>query len=297
MAKKIIPQSLTADMFPVKRPPLRAADEYVFDLQHYIQEDGTHYYSVQDWIMGVAQTADTRHAKDIFQKFKKRRTSDNLSLVLLPYLSPNGRTYQMEFAGEKTLYLLTQYIQANTGVRNEVLDFLATAGVAVGNAEQVAQTADTQSLPSKDKKLISAKIDQGYSEDDAKTFLQLVKEGKVKRREWTAVLKLAVRGNINYAQVTNQEYKSLFNMTAAQIKEATGFDVARDGMTPTGRAFLTAAELALEAAFNQHRDLTFPQALEITRGVCDDCRISIGAIEGRLGISLATGLKLLEVGR
>ena len=291
----------TQNMFesPKKRPPLRAADEYDFPLQHYIQEDGSHYYSAQDWIMGVAQAADTQQAKDIFQKFKKRRTSDNLALVVLPYLSPNGRTYQMEFVSEKTLYTLTQYIQANTGIRNAVLGFLADAGVAVGDAEQKAQAADTQQakLSSQDKRLLKDKIEQGYSEDEAKTFIELVKEGKVKRKDWTAVLKLVVRGAINYALITNVEYTSVFNMTAKQIKAATGFTVARDGMTPQGRAIMTAVELSLEAALNARGECTFKEACLITENVCLAYGGTVKNLEAMMGISIATGLPLMGAGK
>ena len=291
------PSAIQLDMFdsPKKRPPLRAADDYGFDLQHYVMENGDHLYSVQDWIMGVAKTADTQQAKNIFQKFKKRRTSDNLALVVLPYLSPNGRTYQMEFASEKTLYTLTQYIQANTGIRNAVLDFLASAGVAVGDAEQiVAKTADTQPLAAKDKRLISAKIDQGYSDDEAKTFLQLVKEGVPTRKELTAVFKLVVRGTINYAQITDTEYKAIFDMTAKEIRAMTGFKTARDGMTPTGRAIVTAAETALESVFMQQRDLTFDRAMQLTYEVCSAYGGTVKKLETVMGVSLATGHKLLN---
>lgn len=290
----------TQNMFdsPKKRPPLRAADIYGFTLQHYVQGDGTHFYSIQDWIMGVAQTADTQQAKNIFQQFKVRRTSYIKTLVQLPYVASNGRTYQMDFANEKTLYSITQYLRAETGIRDKVLEFLSDAGVAVGDAEQIAQTADTQqALSSQDKRLLKDKISQGYSEDDAKTFLELVKEGKVKRKDWTAVLKLVVRGVINYAHITNVEYTSVFNMTAKQIKEATGFTVARDGMTPQGRAIMTAVELSLEAALNARGECTFKEACLITENVCLAYGGTVKNLEAMMGISIATGLPLIGAGK
>jgi len=306
MAKKILPQGQQSHPLSMsetdnsasapKRPPLRAADEYRFDLQHYIQEDGTHYYSVQDWIAGVAKTSDTQQASTLLQNIKKRAGSVLKTLTQLPYRASDGKTYRATFADEKTIYGITQHMRANTGIRDAVLEFLSDAGVTVGDVEQAVAKGETKPshFSKKEQSLLSAKISQGYSEDEAKTFLVLVKEGKVKRRQWTDVLKLAVRGNINYGRVTNVEYLALFNMTAEEIRAVTGFNIARDGMTPTGRAFVTAAELALEAAFNQHRDLTFQQALGITRQICEACGISVKNIENILGISLATGIALLK---
>jgi hypothetical protein len=142
-------------------------------------------------------------------------------------------------------------------------------------------------------RFLAAKMQQGMSEAEAVDFLKAVQDGRVTRREWTAALKAAVSDSINYAQITNTEYLTLFDKTAKAIREATGFKVARDGMTKTGRKMLEAAESALEDAFNQRRDLTFPQALELTRGICADFRISIQAVQARLGIDLATGTPLL----
>lgn len=287
----------TARQTPEQSEIINISMDHGFPLQRCILPDGREMYAVQDWIAGVARPADTRV---FWQQMKKRLQNSQNELytacIQLPYLSSNGKSYQMDYADGQTLYGITQYMGVDTGIRNQVLAYLAKSGVFADKVREAIakKKKEQESLSPKEQRLLEAKQSQGYSEDDAKTFLQLVKEGKVKRREWTAVLKLAIRGHINYGQVTNVEYISLFNMTAGQIKEITGFDIARDGMTPTGRAFLTAVELALEAAFNQYRDLSFQHALAITRDICQDCRISIASVEKRLGVSLATGQKLLR---
>jgi hypothetical protein len=160
--------------------------------------------------------------------------------------------------------------------------------------ERIEETANpTLGVQRAQDRFIAAKVAQGMSEADAVDFLQAVQEGRITRREWTAALKAAVSGAINYAQITNTEYTTLFDKTAKQIREATGFKTARDGMTKTGRHILAAAESALEDAFKQYQDLTFPQALELTRGICSDFRISVQSVQARLGIDLATGTPLL----
>jgi len=74
------------------------------NLQHYIQEDGTHYFSVQDWIAGVAKTSDTQQASTLLQNIKKRAGSVLKTLTQLPYRASDGKTYRATFADEKTIY-------------------------------------------------------------------------------------------------------------------------------------------------------------------------------------------------
>lgn len=146
-------------------------------------------------------------------------------------------------------------------------------------------------------RFIGSKIDQGMSTQEAQDFLILVQEGKVIRRQWTDVLKRVVRGAIYYGTITNAEYEVLFGMTAKQITDATGFKPARNGMTRTGRQFVNLVECALEDAFNQQANLTFAQAVELTKEICAEFSVVINKVESRLGISLATGQKLLGGGR
>jgi hypothetical protein len=285
--------------FSDKRPPLNIADRYGFDLQHYIREDGSILYSVQDWIAGVGKVENARRFwTDL--KARAQKAGDELyaSCVQLPYQASNGKTYKMDFANEETLYQITQRMDTNTGIRNDVLAYLAKAGVfAADIAEALANhtnVSPVDQLKGGVKKLAKAKIQQGMTQSEALEFIQIAQEGKEKRKGWMAALKAAVRDSIRYDIATDTEYRELFGVSAKDIKQATGFDTARDGMTAAGRAFLTAAELSLEALFNQRDNLTFQDALAMTRELCRDFRIPIASVEKRLGISLATGQSLLS---
>lgn len=165
------------------------------------------------------------------------------------------------------------------------------AGLAQERVEEAANPA--LGIQRAQQRFLDAKMAQGMSEVEALDFLKAVQDGRITRREWTAALKQAVRDSINYGQITNTEYTTLFDKTAKQIRDLTGFKVARDGMTKPGRKMLEAAESALEEIFNQRRDLTFLEALALTRDICSDFRISIQAVQGRLGIDLATGTPLI----
>ena len=285
-----------------KRPPLKAADKYGFDLQHYIREGESTLYSVQDWIAGVAKSENPR---DFWNKLKSRLKKSNpdvyTSCLQLPYLASDGKSYKMDFADEKTLYQITQRMGVDTGIRDEVLAFLAESGVIVGNVMEALskqpKPSPVDQLKGGVKKLAKAKIQQGMTQSEALEFIQIAQDGKEKRKGWMAALKAAVRDSIRYDIATDTEYRELFGVTAKDIKQATGFDTARDGMTAAGRAFLTAAELSLEALFNQRENITFQDALAMTRELCRDFRIPISSVEKRLGVSLATGQSLLGGGR
>lgn len=147
------------------------------------------------------------------------------------------------------------------------------------------------------KILTGAKINQGMSPLEAQDFARQTIVARETRNDWTAALKAAVIDSINYAQATNTEYVGLFGKTAKQIKEATGFSVARDAMTTEGRAIVAAVESTMTKMFAQHDDLTFEQALEIVRQVCAAYRISVVSVERLLGIDISTGLPLVGAGK
>jgi hypothetical protein len=163
--------------------------------------------------------------------------------------------------------------------------------------ERIEETANPAlGVQRAQQRFIDAKVQQGMSEGDAIAFLQQVQDGRIKRNEWTEALKTAVIGAINYGQATNTEYVTLFGQTAKDIREATGFQNARDGMTYEARTILSAVEFSLSRLFRQREHLTFQEALNIIRDVCAAYRVSVANVEALLGIELATGKPLLQAG-
>lgn len=115
-----------------KRPlPEIIAERCGFALAHHDIE-GKRYYAVQDWLMGVAQPAEARKFWDALKR-RLKKVGIELSTLCrqLPYRASDGKTYQVEYADAETLYLITQRMDANTGIRNAVLKFLAAAGVEI----------------------------------------------------------------------------------------------------------------------------------------------------------------------
>lgn len=158
----------------------------------------------------------------------------------------------------------------------------------------MAKQAAKKIKDGREERLLSeAKIAQGMHPTEAKEFARQVVAAKETRNDWTAALQAAVIGSINYGQATNTEYVNLFGRTAKEIKEMTGFTVARDAMTTEGRAIVTAVEATMTKMFLRHENLTFNQALRIVEEVCSAYRISVVNVEKLLGVELATGRALL----
>jgi hypothetical protein len=147
------------------------------------------------------------------------------------------------------------------------------------------------------QRFIDAKMRQGMSREDAMFFLRQAQEGRMTHREWTDALKEVVIDTINYGQATNTEYRGLFDKTAKQIREETGFKIARDGMTVEGRAILTALESTVERVLKQRGMIPFAEALRIISDACLIYRSSVEGAQRLLGIDLATGRPLLSQGR
>src|SRR5262249_983585 len=113
-----------------ERPaPEIVAKLYGFPLAYHDTPDGR-FYAVQDWIKGVADPVNLR---DFWYALKKRlkRAGFDMSFLCrqLGYRSKDGKTYKIDHANAEGLYLITQRMDASTGIRDEVLKYLAKAGV------------------------------------------------------------------------------------------------------------------------------------------------------------------------
>jgi hypothetical protein len=139
----IVPLSPDSDDRPL---PERIAEQYGFPLAHKDHEDGRRYYAVQDWIKGVADTSSPRQ---FWNEMKKRLKKSGIELstwcLQLPYRASDGKNYQMDHADAESLYRITQRMDANTGLRNKILAYLAAAGVAVDEMIRDPYTAQETS--------------------------------------------------------------------------------------------------------------------------------------------------------
>lgn len=173
----------------------------------------------------------------------------------------------------------------------QVVDIQAWESMRAWMARNSAKKIKDTAL---ERVFIEDKMNQGFSFGEATDFVRQAMIARETRNDWTAALQAAVIGAVNYGQATNAEYMELFGKTAKEIREITGFKVARDGMTTEGRAIVTAVEATMSKMFLKYKDITFDQALGVIRDVCAAYQISVVNVERLLGIELSTGRKLLR---
>lgn len=271
--------------------PLQIAAQYGFPLQHHTQDDDTIVYAVQDWIAGVAQTDDMQQAKNIWQMVQRRvkSTSVVMTLVRLPYRASNGKSYKMDFATDETLYLITQRMDTNTGIRNDVLSFLAKAGAFVDELRQDPEAAELK---------IAAHRQQQNAHHDA--AWQAAREmGIVTRKSFMAML-LTVNPEINAGQATNDVYRGVFGMDAKGLRERLDIGAKqnpRDHMSRLGVMYVMVAEEACRiqlAGYGDDDVLPLPVIHRTIQTIAKATGVQAHDMALTLGIDLATGLPLLK---
>ncbi len=115
--------------------PLIVAQKWSFPLAH-VETDEGYFYAVQDWIRGLTSETNIRATQS---QIKKQLS---ISTKQLPYLSSDGKTYQVEFANDKGLYLIAQYLRVTKSrpVLDEIKRYLAASGAFVDEVRRSPNT-------------------------------------------------------------------------------------------------------------------------------------------------------------
>lgn len=258
---------------PRELPQIIAANNH-FPLQHY-EVEGGNLYAVQDWIRGVAQTDNPRRFwADVKKRAKKAGIELSASCVQLPYTAADGKSYKVDFADAETLYLITQRMDVNTGLRNRILAFLAKAGVEVDRRRRM-QAHDPLWLKSR-------------------------QETKHDRKELTGAFSIHVidATPLHYAQATDAVYEGLYDGRKAKVlKQQMGLEAkanlrdyqTRQALNLQGLVEATAADLIAQRGMQ-----TPDQALETVHRIAEMFGVQARQISQMLGIDIATGRPLLE---
>lgn len=229
--------------------PIVIAEKYGFDLQSKVV-NFIEYYAVQDWVAGVAQTNNPR----TFWNNLKTRMNAELStgwgqLKVMGYAASNGKTYQMDYTDAKGLYVITQRMGVNTGLRNDILDYLAKAGVVLDEIR--VDPAKALAFVPHDDEWIQARL-----------------ESKVARKELTAALEACVK-DPDYAFATKITYSNLFQRTVEALRDELGLSPnqsIRDHLTTNGLLYLRIAESVVTQELRASKEmLTDKEAYWIIR--------------------------------
>jgi hypothetical protein len=204
--------------------PERIAAQHGFPLAHKDHEDGRRYYAVQDWIAGVAQPAS--HPGQFWNEMKKRLKKAGIELstwcLKFSYRASNGKEYQMDHADAETLYRITQRMDANTGLRNKILAYLAAAGVAIDEMARDPYTAQEMAIISQHQAEYRKLRGEGFTHEEALQWLRTRDYG-IGTRKW--ITDIWVRRNARGKEIailTNKVSQIVHGKTATKRKQEMG---------------------------------------------------------------------------
>ncbi len=261
--------------------PLIIASQYGFMLQTQ-NNDGVPMYAVLDWVRGVARADNaSRLWSDlkIAAKKSKRQTYD--SIVSLPYMATDGKTYKRDYADEQTLYQIVQYMRAETGIRDTVLKFLAKAGVVLDSVRRDARAAE--------KHVSEVEAWHGKARKDSI-------EG---RNTFTATLvDTNITGKPDFSGTTQAEYEGLFGAGKRELCRLLAIPEdsrsLRDNLNTYALLALTTAEVHAANLMRQlGRKLTDREQINIAYEVCTKTRPFFDDMAAQAGQTL-TDKKVLK---
>jgi hypothetical protein len=270
-----------------RKLPLIIADYCGFPLAYH-EVEGELYFSVQDWIRGVAQTDEPRKFWDAMKRrLKKAGYQVSSWCRQLPYTAENGKKYKMDHATHSALYQITQRMDANTGLRDLILTYLADTGV---------EFDDMRLDPDKALEIaIEGYRRQGKSE----RWITARVTGKIKRAKFTAALKNAVYeylSTYHYAAATDDIYMGLWERTSAQLKTELNLPANANLRDNQPMLALTYQGLAEEVASQKLGDrpvLSWREAKSIVQQVARLIGVQAQATSKYLNMDIATGKPLL----
>jgi DNA-damage-inducible protein D len=269
--------------------PEIVAEFYGFPLAFADDTDGNRYYAVQDWIKGVAQAAEPRKYWDRMKRRLKKSGIDlSSSGRQIPYRLPDGRTYKMDYATATGLYQITQRMDANTGLRNKVLQFLAKAGVVVD---------DMRIDPDK---ALEAAVEGYRRQGKSEKWIQTRVISKVTRLYFVAAFTQSMKDKPvpkHYAMITDEIYLGLWKRRVSVLKKQMGLkkgDSMRDYQSIFALGYEMLAEGMSSRRLEERQDLVFDEAKKIVRASSDFFGKQADEAGKEMGVDIATDRPLLQ---
>ena len=203
-----------------KALPLIIAADFGFPLQSSVQ-NGTTYYVVLDWIRGITQTDNARrYLSDIKKRAKQVKVELYADCVQLPYVARDGKKYKVDFVTDFDLYRIAMRIPANTGIREEIIKYLAGAGVAI---DQIRREPDLA-------------IDLAIEAHTAKGKSREWSRGRVLSSITNKAMRQVSAENLDgqpdeyhYARLTNSGYRGAFGLDAQELGAVLGVPKDKKG--------------------------------------------------------------------
>lgn len=264
-------------------------DWAAFPLASHDVED-QRYYAVQDWIKGISLTDN---APRFWEKMRKRYNELSTRCRQLPYRASNGRTYQMDYAIDEVLYYITQRMDATTGIRTRVLDYLAKAGVTLDDYRLNPDKAIMDGLGG----IPSRQLNGPHKDDPAWVEARLM--GIVSRKEFTDALRDFVK-DPDYPRATNEVYMGVFGLLASEIRRVLNVSSKvelRNFMSRPALLALAYAEAWVSSVLVDYGDeIPMEVAAEHIAYIANEVGRTHNKLADSAGVDLLTGKKLLNPG-
>ncbi len=274
--------------FPLNQDDTRPLPEIIADggtdweafALSYQDVDGQRLYAVQDWIAGIAQT---KRARKLWDDLKRRLSESQLSdssgqsiydqlmsqCHQLSYTASNGRKYQMDYAAPVALYLITQRLKAETGIRDKVLKFLAKAGVVVDEARVDPDSLMAKIVGTNPKRAIELAVEAYRRMGKPDDWIAVRYESIKTRKSFTTAFQNSLRkmpASAQFGKITNTMRPGLWKRDTDTLKAQMGLKEnasLRDNMSRIGLIYELLAEGVSAHVLEQHINLEFHQATEI----------------------------------
>jgi hypothetical protein len=303
--------------------PLIIASQYEFPLQHHII-DGEYFYAVQDWINGVSGTDNARQVwADMKRRYSakksdvaKKPTSEKPkrgrkpisendvqrlqnelfnTVQQLPYAATDNKTYKRDYTTDKGLYLITQYMNADSGIRDKILNYLAKAGVKLDEYRLDPEKAQQEITTGRREKYLAQGKSAAWIADRELSIIT--------RKQFTDVVQRLIGQDAPYGTLTNDVYKGVLKTDTQGLRDKLGIGAKanpRDYMHSIPLIYIRAAEEGARVALEGYADDEL-LPVDVVRNVVTMIAKTVGMqaeqMAGVLEIDLLTGKRLLDSGQ
>ncbi len=268
----------------------------------YHDVEGKRYYSIQDWIVGIARPKS--HPGTFWTQMQKRLKKAGVELqtrcLKLPYAASNGKTYDMDHATAEGLYIITQRMDAETGLRDRILRFLAKAGVVVDEARVDPDGLLAQVVGKNPDRVIEAVIEFYRKKGDTDEWIAS-RILSVQTRKWFVAefqrSLLFPPASPLFGKITNTMRRGVWKRDTATLKKEMGLkesDSLRDHMPGLALTYEMIAENASAYVLSFKHGLTFNNADQIVREKSELVGKQAAEMGRTLNIDIATGKPLLN---
>ncbi len=253
--------------------------------------NGSEMYAVQDWIAGVSQNKNPRR---LWSDAKKSNPHLYDSIVQLPYIASDGKTYQVDYADGQALYSITQYLRAKTGIRDQVLATMAQSMAFVDAARRDPESAEIA------LNIYAQQVSEFEGKDD--TWIAVREMGKVTRKQLIALI-LNRNPKTNVGIATNVMYQNTLGMDTDALIRHLGLKPKsnpRDHMSRIALMYTMISEEAARIHLEGYADddiIPAQTIYAIVRTVSEGIGIQARDMARQLQIDLVTGRKLLGSGQ